>query len=78
MIFWGRWRRGTSRFFFLLYVQMYNVWEYEDMSSSPYWTRVMVISLWVVPSVLGKIVPQSNPRSPRCPGPQRKGKVGDN
>ncbi|CAI2738022.1 unnamed protein product [Dicrocoelium dendriticum] len=79
MIFWGRWRRGTSRFFFLLYIfQMYNVWEYEDVSSSPYWTRVMMISLWVVPSVLGKIVPQSNPRSPRCPGPQRKGKVGDN
>ncbi|CAI2738989.1 unnamed protein product [Dicrocoelium dendriticum] len=61
--------------FLLVIFQMYNVWEYEDMSSSPYWTRVMVISLWVVPSVLGKIVPQSNPRSPRCPGPQRKGKI---
>ncbi|CAH8549214.1 unnamed protein product, partial [Dicrocoelium dendriticum] len=71
---------------------MYNVWEYEDMSSSPYWTRVMVIVGWSLRSFTilhvspcglfrpswAKIVPPSNPRSPRCPGPQRKGKVGDN
>ncbi|CAH8462322.1 unnamed protein product, partial [Dicrocoelium dendriticum] len=70
---------------------MYNFGEYEDMSISPYWTRVMVIAvrsfrsstmLQVSPCGLlrpswAKTVPQSNPRSPRIPGPQRKGKVRD-